>query len=223
MLLQFVTLLLTSFLPLADEPDLLPPLRSAIETMKAATEVLGGVKDAASAEKAKPKLDEYAKQLEKLEKVLKPHLGGNISLAEARLAKEYAKANDELAVAHDRIFAKQKPLYKKLAETNLFKHVERQLEDRAAFQCQNVQKGAMAWTVKNGHYPLSLNTLVEKNGKTLPMLEGGAKAIQDPWGAPYQFKLEADADGTQRFVVWTVSPYGDGKKKIEWPRRESKK
>jgi hypothetical protein len=223
MLPQLAVLVLAILVP-ADELDLLPALRSAIETTKAAAELLGGVKDAASAENAKPKLDEYAKQLEKLEKVLKPQLGGNISLAEAKLAKEYAKANDELAVAHDRIFAKQKPVYKLLAPTDLFKHVERSLEDRAALQCQNIQKAAMAWTTKAGDYPLSLGVLVVRDPVTgtLPFLEGGEKAIRDPWGKPIEFKVVEDDTGFPRFYVFTTSPYGKGGKLIQWPRETKK-
>lgn len=220
MVLQLIVLVLASFVATADEPDLVPTLRSAIETSKAATELVTGIKDANSAEKAKPKLDEYGKQLAKVEKLLDHRTARKPTAAETKLAKEYAKSLEELVLAHDRIFAKQKPIYKLVESTDLFKHVESSLESQAALQCQNIYKASLAYVAKAGEFPESLEVLVvrDPNTGTLPMLEGGQKAIRTPWGKPFEFKVEDDAVGIPRLRVWTISPYGKGGNVIQWPR-----
>jgi len=216
---QLIVLILASFVPVSDEPDLAPTLRSAIETTKGATELLTEIKDAASADKAKPKLDEYGKQLEKVEKVLKPRPDRELTAAEMKLAKEYVKSREDMDVAHGRIFTKQKAVYKLLTPTDLFKHIESSQEAEAALQCQNIQKASLAYAVKSGEFPESLEVLIvrDPNTGTLPMFEGGPKAIRTPWGKPFEFKVDDDAAGIPRLRVWTVSPYGKGGTVIQWP------
>jgi hypothetical protein len=123
------------------------------------------------------------------------------------------------------VFAKHKDAYKVLADTGLFKRVEGSLEARALSQVQSIQRAGMAYYTKTGGvYPLALKALVVKDPNTgaPPLLLDGDKAITDPWGAPYQFKVQVDEKGIERLHVWTISPYGDGKKRIVWPRDERK-
>jgi hypothetical protein len=124
------------------------------------------------------------------------------------------------------VFARHKEAYKVLAGTGLFKRVEGALEERALLRAQNIQRACQAWFVKTGGvWPDSLKLLVivNPNTGTPPLLEGGNKAIIDPWGAPYQFEVRMDEKGTERLHVWTVSPYEDGMKRIVWPRDGKKK
>lgn len=91
--------------------------------------------------------------------------------------------------------------------------------DEATIKAQNIQKAGMAYYTKSsGVWPDSLQLLVirDPNTGTQPLLEGGESAITDPWGQPYQFEVILDDTGTERFVVYTVSPEGN---RIQWPRQ----
>jgi hypothetical protein len=184
-------------------------------------EVLDGIKDRASAEKAKPRLEELNARFEELEKQYKARPEGERIKAEQKWADEQKKQGEALTLAHDRVFARHKDAYKVLAGTGLFKRVEKPLEDRATLQAQNIQKAALAYYTRTGGvWPPNLKVLVVRDPNTGvgPFLEGKVKAITDPWGAPFQFEVVQDTSGAERYLVWTVSPYGDGKKKIVWPR-----
>jgi hypothetical protein len=220
-------LLLTALVqpPATEKLDAGALSRSLVETTKAAVEVLNSVKDRASAEKAKPRLEELNARLGELEKqyAARPR-GERIKAPEwTGERKEQAEA---LTLAHDRVFARHKEAYKVLAGIGLFKRIEGSLEDQAMLQAQNIQKACMAYYVKHrGVYPSSLMLVVVKDPDTgsPPLLDGGGKAIIDPWGAPYQFEVRADEKGLKRLHVWATSPYGDGKKRIVYPQDDGKR
>jgi hypothetical protein len=208
--------------PAADKPDADALTRSLIETTKATVEVLDGIKDKASAEKAKPRLEELNARLEELEKQYKARPEGERIKAELKWADEQKKQGEALTLAHDRVFARHKDAYKVLAGTGLFKRLEKALEDRAMLQALNIQKAALAHYARTGGiWPPNLGVLAAKDPDTGvgPFLAGGRKAITDPWGAPFQYEIWQDASGRERLFVWTVIPYGDGKTKLVWPRQ----
>lgn len=221
-------LLLTALVqaPTTEKQDAGALGRSLVETTKAAVEVLNGVKDRASADQAKPRLEELNARIENLEKQYAARPRGERIKAELSLMDERKKQAEALALAHDRVFARHKDAYKVLAGTGLFRRVEGALEEGALLQALNIQKAGLAYYTKTGGvYPRALKVLVVKdpNTGTPPLLLGGEKAITDPWGAPYQFEIVLDDGGVERMYVWTVSPYGDGRKKIVWPRDAGKK
>jgi hypothetical protein len=91
--------------------------------------------------------------------------------------------------------------------------------DQATIQATNIQKAATAYFTKSGGlWPESLQVLAmrDPNTGTAPLLEGGESALIDPWQQPYQFEVVLDDTGTERFVVYTVSPEGQ---RIQWPRQ----
>lgn len=90
--------------------------------------------------------------------------------------------------------------------------------DEATMKAANIQKAAMAFYTKSGGtYPPSLEVLAMSTPEYgPPLLEGGAGAITDPWGQPYQFDVIVDNAGQERFVVFTTSPDGQ---QITWPRQ----
>jgi hypothetical protein len=219
-----LVLLLTALAqsPPADTPDADALTRSLVETTKATVEALGGIKDKVSAEAAKPRLEALNARLKELEKQYKARPERERVEAELKWADERAKQDEALTLAHDRVFAKHKDAYKVLAGTGLFKRLEKALEDRATLQAQKIQQAALSYYTKTGgNYPPSLEVLVVPDPQTGvgPLLEGGRKAITDPWGAPFQFHVVIDDKSAERLYIWTVSPYGDGKKKIVWPRQ----
>ena len=79
------------------------------------------------------------------------------------------------------------------------------------------------YTKSGGTYPDSLELLVmrDPNTGTPPLLEGGERAIIDPWRQPFQFEIVMDDAGAERFVVYTTSPEGQAHPVARGSDRES--
>jgi general secretion pathway protein G len=88
--------------------------------------------------------------------------------------------------------------------------------DQATLQMQKIQQAIKAYHVQTGGvYPSSLEELAVATQAGPPYLEGGASAITDPWGQPYQYEVVDDGTGSERVVVFTVF---EGQR-IQWPRQ----
>jgi hypothetical protein len=88
-------------------------------------------------------------------------------------------------------------------------------EYSARLYCQNIQKACKAYRHNTGSFPKQLTDLIDMGNR--PYLDGGERAIIDPWGKPFQFEIVKDPNGTgDEFpVVFTTNPQG---RKIAWPR-----
>jgi hypothetical protein len=88
------------------------------------------------------------------------------------------------------------------------------LEDRTRRQALNVEKALKIYMLKNdGNPPKKLDEV----GR---YLENPKTALLDPWGQDYRLG-SAENDGFTTYYVWTVSPFGGGKKKIaSWEKRK---
>jgi hypothetical protein len=87
-------------------------------------------------------------------------------------------------------------------------------ENHARMLSQNIQKACKTYRAVTGVYPTRLSDLIRAEK---PYLEGGERALIDPWGNTYQFVIVKDPNGTGDVfpVVFTISPQG---RKIAWPR-----
>lgn len=200
----------------ADEDPTDALFRSTLDNLKQTDEVLRGVTDRATAEKAKPKLEDLHASFEKQFKQFNARPKEEARKVLDQNRKEWDKQKEAVTLAHDRVFSKHKDAYKVLADTGLFRRVEGWLEDDANLKAQNIQKACLSYYARGGQWPTSLTVLVEKVGGVGPFLVDGKKAILDPWGAPFQFQIVALENGNERIVIWTHSPYGEGKKLV-WP------
>jgi hypothetical protein len=183
-----------------------------------AAELLGGVKDEKTAGDAKPHLDDlgerYAAYKAAVETLLPLHRD---KLPKAAL-DAMAGADDALLREHDRVFSKAKAAYKVLREEGfLIDYLERSMEMRAAESANRFRSLIAAYAAKNrGEYPKELKAVP-------PLVEGGEKALADPWGYPYHFepgKRTIDKVEVPVHYVWTVSPYSG--KKLGHPPPEKK-
>lgn len=204
--------------PATPGPDSAALMRASTAVTKETAEVLAGVTDRATAERAKPKLAELHDRYMELEKRLSARPDEERYATEAKVVADRKKQDEALALAHDKVFARHKDAYKSLAETGVFKRVEGAHEREAMLRMQKIEQGCKNYYVVNDEkWPASLRDLSEKRGGKPPLLEGGLKAVTDPWGAPFRFEVVTDASGSERVRVWTLSPYGDGKKELVWP------
>jgi len=99
----------------------------------------------------------------------------------------------------------------------LLRYLENARESNARMNAQNIQKAAKSYYAMNdSNWPPSLSYLIGGDGGR-PLIEGGERAITDPWGKPFQFEVVQDQLGTGEEipVVFTTNPQG---KRIAWPR-----
>lgn len=205
--------------PAADPtPDEL--IRQYTESLTKAAELLDALNDEKTATDAKPKLDELATRQAELKAAIEK-LPPAVRLKTDE--KALAQADEKLSLAHDRVFAKEKAAYKVLHGSKLFDAIEKPREKQAETQARLLSTHTKAYAAKNrGTFPKELKQLIEGN---VPLAEGGAKALTDPWGFPYRYELgkvvivpdKPEADAT---YVWTVSPYTG--KKLGYPPPEKK-
>lgn len=210
--------LLAIFAIAADEPDAEALTRSLIEITKETTAALKAVTDRATAEKAKPRLEDFHARYERFRKDLADRPDEEREALPKRLADDRVKQDEALTQAHNAVFAKHKDAYKVLAETGVFKRVEAGLEYATLVQMQKVEQGCKAYfLINDGEWPTVLRDLVVKIDGKPPLLEGGLKSVTDPWGAPFRYEVVPDAFVGNRPRIWMLYPYGDGKKVLVWP------
>lgn len=206
----------------ADEPKPEERLAQLTAVTTKATEALGTITDETTATAARPKLDELAEQRKGLLAAVQAPPAGQAITVPEKVMTAAAKANEELTLAHDRIFAERKPVYKALHGSKLFDQIEQPLEERATATAKMLQNATKAYSAKNrGKMPGQLTDLAVTPAGRTPLVEGGGKALLDPWGAPFQYAVSDDENGNPAAAVWTVSPYSG--KKLGSPPPEKKR
>ncbi|MBO6066652.1 MAG: type II secretion system protein GspG [Kiritimatiellae bacterium] len=91
-----------------------------------------------------------------------------------------------------------------IAIQNVKSHIDKANETAAKSTVQSVSEAVTSYYIKNKKLPGSLNQLTEGSDDDPPILEGGDKAINDPWDN--ELKLEIHG---KRFVVISAGPDGE--------------
>jgi hypothetical protein len=186
--------------------------RSLVETTRTLVEALGEVSDEKSAERLKPRLNELEARFDKLRRQFADRPERERIAAEVRWNDRRKEQEKALLLAHDRVFSKHKPAYRTLSSTALFLRIEKELDDRVTQQARMLEAACNAYFIRSNEWPTALPDLVKPPDGGRPFVEGGEKAVVDPWGAPFRYGVKADESGLERPYVWTISPYGDGKR-----------
>lgn len=173
--------------------------------------LLAKVKDEATAEEAKPKLDNLNEEARDARRQLFRALAevdgrdGELADSMGVFWKNVRQMHDTITAEFDRIGTNKKAAYKVLRETKLFAALEKEYEDKAAAGANMLMIFAKTYSTRNdGKAPPKLEDLAAYS-------ETGKKALTDPWGFPYQLLTKLGKDGVNRTHIWTVSPY-TGKK-----------
>jgi serine/threonine protein kinase len=175
------------------------PARRYAESLTKAAELLDAVTDEKSATAARPKLDELAAQQVELKAAAGPKPPDTVTAAEQKLS-----------LAHDRVFARAKAAYQVLHGSKLFDAIEKPREKLAETNAKLLSTQTKAYAAKDGGtFPKALKQLVVPADGRTPFVDGGVKALADPWGVPYQYELgkRQTNDNFDTPFVWTISPY----------------
>ena len=205
------------FAPAADRP-LEELFADSADVAKAATDLLTAALDDKAPRDAKAKFDQLGVVRASLRKRLQEGVGQPVVVKDPdALGKAAVRLRDgekALTEAHHRLFTKAKATYAELKGNKLFAQIEADQEAKAAEAAKallNVVKNHM---VKNGGDTptnLAILALGDSAKGVLPLLAGGAEALNDPWGFPFQYAVGQDKSGAPDPHVWTVSPYSEKK------------
>lgn len=102
-----------------------------------------------------------------------------------------------------------------VATVGLLRYLDDAKINNARLNAQNIQKAMKAFRVNTDQdFPRDPYLLIGGDGGR-SYLEGGEKAITDPWGKRYILDVATDANGEEVPVAYTTDPQG---RKIAWPR-----
>lgn len=174
--------------------------------------LLAKVKDEATAEEARPKLDKLHEEARDARRDLFKALAevdvrddGELVDSMVVMWKNVRQVYDPIVAEFDRIGSdKNKAVYKVLRETKLFAALEKEYENRARNGAEMLMIYARTYSVRNDGKAFKLEDLATYS-------ETGKKALTDPWGFPYQLLAKPGKGGVNSTHIWTVSPY-TGKK-----------
>lgn len=91
-----------------------------------------------------------------------------------------------------------------IAIQNVKAHIDKANETAARATVQTVNEAVTSYYIKNKKMPSSLAQLTEGNDDDPPILEGGDKAINDPWDNELRYEQKG-----KRFVVISAGPDGE--------------
>jgi hypothetical protein len=111
-------------------------------------------------------------------------------------------------------------LYSLFGDAQQFRMLKDSKLKKAERDAQNLCKACKAYRISADGFPKKLLDLAVPPEGSRPFVEGGKSAVIDPWGRAYKLEIVTDAAGDKLPVVSTMSPYGDGKQEIRWPKKE---
>ena len=91
-----------------------------------------------------------------------------------------------------------------IAIQNVVEHLKKANVTAAEATVKSVSESVTAYYIKNKKMPSSLAQLTEGNDDDPPILEGGDKAINDPWDNELRYEQKG-----KRFVVISAGPDGE--------------
>lgn len=91
-----------------------------------------------------------------------------------------------------------------IAIQNVKAHIDKANETAARASVQTVSEAVTSYYIKNKKMPSSLAQLTEGSDDDPPILEGGDKAINDPWDNELKYEQKG-----KRFVVISAGPDGE--------------
>jgi hypothetical protein len=164
-------------------------------------EMLKGIKDKATAEKAKPDLEKaFAELMRKGEQLRKLPDGQGEALA-----KKYRPQLDQFrkgVEAEVTRLQKDKAIMTALAGVEPFKSLAASRERVARIQLMTLNQALQVYKVKKGDYPASLEDLTQGKAIVEPA------ALNDPWGKPYQYDPAGPKNKGKQPDLWTTDPSG---------------
>jgi hypothetical protein len=173
---------------------------------KEAIELLDGIKDKAAAEKAKPKLEELAKQIQTAMAELKKRPKPDVAAAFDAQKEKPASLVD----AYDRLAGRSAPAAEVFADIPFIKEQVEAKEALAKLNAEILIKACKTYYTQNLEWPKKLTDVAA-------LLEEGEKATIDPWGKPYKYEIgryrTKGVDGkdvdVERPYVWSERKVGD--------------
>jgi hypothetical protein len=198
-----------------DEPTIDALIRELKLSYDNAHAVLQKVKDKETAELSRRNMEEWVKHREQM---LAKIVGLNLKsvdrdAAQARLNKEFGAITDAIQKEIARISLIPDALAA-VEELVIVKEMAALLESRAKLSARTLERALkLAAARDNGKYPAKLDDV--------GLYLADKSMLRDPWGRVWQYDFTGKQSGGTGPDVWTVSPFGGGKKVIgNWSEKK---
>jgi hypothetical protein len=193
-----------------DEPSLEARSQAILSEYQAIKKILKEIKDRSTAEQAMQQL-QYITEWPKLKGLI-----GEVRtqkqmkwLATEFQAKIQNEKNEIYAIA-ETAFRRDSKIYDIVKESPFGLMLIRSQMEEVRAHARTIETAIMTYYVRTGgtEWPASLEELVKPKDGGKPYLDGGLKAIVNPWGEPYEFRIVKDPRSKQEQVnVFTVYPH----------------
>jgi hypothetical protein len=200
-----LTLVLFAGTAWAAEPEAL--VKRAVAVQGRVLSEFRAVKDKESAKTAHKELDKLAREWDEIDRAI---AGLKLSI-EDRVAFRH-KLNTDLAQTAEVVRAEilrvaaKRDVIAVLTDLRVVKDAATVWEDRTRRQVRDIEKALLTFMIKNdGKPPMGL-------GEIRRFLPPNAP-LSAPWGGDFQL-AEVKSGAATNYNVWTMSPFGDGKKRI---------
>jgi hypothetical protein len=192
----------------ADEKDLDALIKRMARVYESCTSEFKAIKDGTSARARQNRLQSLG---EERDQVMRTIAGLNLKAQDREAAQAMLTRTIQPLIA---------PLQAEVARVSLIpealavvedlpivKEMATLLEDRARFQIRSVDQALQIAALRdNGVYPKKLEDAARYVGDT--------NNLRDPWGREWQYDVAGKRNDGKKPDVWTVSPFGGGKKEI---------
>ena len=185
--------------------------------------LLKQVKDNETAKSFGPRIDELHTRIEKhAASTVETMKNTEPEVKQAvmdQISSRMLNARKDMTTAHNKLLKEQPAAYQVLTKHSAFtREVQQNAEKEALGDVEYLQEALTRYLEEMPHGPGNLQELLDwKEKPYTPFLP----KTKDIWGQEYQFKVvttySGDKDDVRTEVkgyVWTISPYGDGKKII---------
>jgi hypothetical protein len=194
--------------------------QTVLDTTKEAADAVSQIKGASTGDLAKKKIADAEKLAGQYDAKKKSQTDEEKKWCREVFEPKYVDAQAELERAKDKLVTTDEKLYGLIGNATTFRRQKEANLKRAEMNARNLVQASKAYKLSTEEWPDKLLELAVPSNGGAPFVDGGEAAVKDPWGRPYKLTLEKDAAGDDRPVVSTVSPYGDGKTEIRWPKKE---
>lgn len=193
-----------------DNPSLETRSQAVFNEYQAIKKILTGIKDAPSAEQAMKQL-QYVSEWPKL----KGQIGETRTEKQEKwLSTEYQtkvlNEKKEIFASAEAAFRRDPKIYDIVQQSPFGSMLIRSQLDEVRAHARTIETAITTYYMRTGgkEWPSDLMELVKPKDKGLPYLEGGLKAIVNPWGELYEYRIEKDPRTKLEHVkVFTVYPH----------------
>ena len=104
-----------------------------------------------------------------------------------------------------------------IATVSILRYLDDAKIDKANADMKVIHTACKSYFIRANAWPTSLMDIVQPQDGGRPFIDGGAAALQDPWGNQYQYTMHVNpVSGEEEPLIFTTTPNGQ---QLSWPKQ----